>query len=330
MFPAVVEDGLTLPHAARSAAPIVTANQHENGDRRPVRPRITGAPLPPIGGLPGSTLTAGESPTEERYQNDEHSPWLPVPLGEGTPRRLRTVAQVACATGADPFRRTGRGLRTSSIPAGNSPTSAVWSKAAIVTRLEPIGTWVTWTSPRLSGSTGARKTCCSSQLGSSRSSVRSRLNGVAEAHACGRARGRVDHRRGELLAPEAAEELGQPAVEGGRGVDHALCNRLGLLDEAVAHEPRRADGAVVGPDRSVVVAHRVVRAHRAGERADAPAREQSPATAKCLASQAARARRRRSRSTGSDPCWKSASRSASCRRRGRPRNSRGLRARTAR
>src|SRR5260370_36124064 len=52
-----------------------------------------------------------------------------------------------------------------------------------------------------------------------------------------------------------------------------MVHAWGLPDEAVTHQPGRADRVVVRPDRAVVVAHRVVGSHRCGQRADAPATE---------------------------------------------------------
>ena len=83
------------------------------------------------------------------------------------------------------------------------------------------------------------------------------------------------------------------------------------------------------PDRAAVVAHRVVAGLRRRQRAHAP-----PATTSARTSAARRrprpARRRRCRSTGSGPCWRSGSRPAACRRPARRRASRARRSQKSR
>src|SRR5262249_22235203 len=75
----------------------------------------------------------------------------------------------------------------------------------------------------------------------------------------------------KLGAIEPAEQLRQAtALRRGR-VDEPEDDLVSGLDEAVAHQSGGDERVVVGPDRTAVVADRVVPAHRRGQCAHAPA-----------------------------------------------------------
>src|SRR3972149_4221494 len=81
-------------------------------------------------------------------------------------------------------------------------------------------------------------------------------------------------RREPQVALEAAEELGEARVrEALARLEQPFDDRRRPLAHAVASEALRDERAVVRPDRTVVVAHRVVRRIAARERADAPGRD---------------------------------------------------------
>src|SRR4051794_4917042 len=89
-----------------------------------------------------------------------------------------------------------------------------------------------------------------------------------------RAGDRIERRAAPLLAPEAAEQFGQPPqVHVGRRVEQALEDMRHRMLEAVAREPERDQRIVVRPDRAVMIGHRIVAHLALRDRADAPARE---------------------------------------------------------
>ena len=90
----------------------------------------------------------------------------------------------------------------------------------------------------------------------------------------GRARDRVAHGAVRGPAREPAEQLGQPEVVGrDRRVEQRGRDAVGRPGEPVPLQPGRDQRVVVRPDRTVVVAHRVVGGRGPAHRPDAPARE---------------------------------------------------------
>src|SRR5262245_40991616 len=88
-----------------------------------------------------------------------------------------------------------------------------------------------------------------------------------------RAGDRIKHGTALALAPEAAEQFGQPPqIHIARGIEHAVEQVGHRVLQAVAGEPKRNQRIVVRPDRAVVVGHRIVTGFADRDGADAPAR----------------------------------------------------------
>ena len=85
-----------------------------------------------------------------------------------------------------------------------------------------------------------------------------------------RARAGVRHRHRRLVAGDPREQLGRAPGEPDRGVEGTVHDPIDDVPTPVPGRSGRADRGVVRPHRPVVVAERVVGAHRRGQRADAP------------------------------------------------------------
>ena len=105
-------------------------------------------------------------------------------------------------------------------------------------------------SPKSSDEVGASQTSPVGTEGSKRRVVRSRENGVAAAQAWGEHDAGYETAR-DTGALESAEQLGESALEAGRGLEHAEDDPVGLLDEPVSHQAGGHDRVVVRPYRAV-------------------------------------------------------------------------------
>ena len=241
--------------------------------------------------------------------------------GGGPPRPCHPTRARREATWNPPYLLSDRpapGVRRAarpgtSVTAAGSPSALDAPPDTVTVSRDPAsGTRSTRRSPSAGGSAGANQSRPSGTSGSKRSSGAEQQERTGCRPGLRRARRRVGHRPSERRSGRSrrtARAGGRRSRPPPRAVPR---DPLGLRHEAVAHQPGGDHRVVVRPDRAVVVAHRVVGAHRRGQRAHAPAGEHLRADQR-----APRPRRpcprRRCRSTGSGPCSRRASRPAACR-----------------
>ncbi len=187
-----------------------------------------------------------------------------------TRRRVKSLSGQCLAGGEHPRQRLAA-RRMTSMPGGR-PTSSTWpSSTATDTRAPPMGTWSTRSRRSQGGRAGSIQSSPRWTHGSNRRSTRREVHGRRCGPCLRRAGGWIRHRTGELGSGETAQQLRKATVVGGGGVEDGGRHPLGGLNQPVTHEAAGDDGVVVGPDRAVVIAERVVGAHRRRQRPDARA-----------------------------------------------------------
>src|SRR5579864_976383 len=86
---------------------------------------------------------------------------------------------------------------------------------------------------------------------------------------------RIERRAAPILSPKAAEQLGKPPqVHVGCRVKQRLEQLFNAMLEPISREPQRNERIIVGPDRSVMIGHRIVTRLSLRHRANAPAGEE--------------------------------------------------------